>query len=312
MVLGTAAMAADSFPSRIITMIVPYAAGGSTDTVGRVFADSMTRTLGQQVVVENVAGASGTLGATRVARADPDGYTILLHNNTHATNTLLYRELPYNAATAFAPLAIITTTPMTLSGKLGLPAASATELLDYIRTNKEEVTIANAGLGGPSHLCGMLLMSMLETKMTPVTYKGGGPMMNDLMGGQIDLACDQATNTLSHIKSGKIKGFAVTTLTPLPELPDLPTLDQAGLQGFETSVWHGFYLPSGTPDDVTEKLLGAVRSARQDPKVVERMAGLATQVASAEEMSPAALQAKLDAEITKWQPLIKAAGVYAD
>jgi tripartite-type tricarboxylate transporter receptor subunit TctC len=306
------AAAADAYPSRTVTLIVPYAAGGASDTVARIIAESMTQTLGQQMIVENVGGASGTIGAARVARADPDGYTVMLHTPSHATNTLLFRKLPYDPVTAFQPLGVVTETPMTVVGKADLPPNSAAELVDYIRTNKDQITIGNAGLGGPSHLCGMLIMSMLDSPMTPVSYKGVGPAMIDLLGGQIDLMCDQATNTISHVRSGKIKAYAVTTKSRISDLPDLPTLDEAGLKGFETTVWHGFYAPAGVPPEVIDKLVSALRTAVQDPQVGKRLADLATVSVPPERASPEALQTTYRAEIAKWEPLVKAAGVYAD
>jgi tripartite-type tricarboxylate transporter receptor subunit TctC len=309
---GTTALTADAYPSRFITMIVPYAAGGPTDTVGRLLSEPMTRVLGQQVIVENVGGASGTIGAARVARADPDGYTILLHTSAQATNTLLYRKLKFDAATDFAPIGVATEVPMTVVGRKDLPPQSAVELLDYIRINKDKVTIGNAGVGGPSHLCGMLLMSQLDTPMTTVPYKGTGPAMTDLLGGQIDLMCDQATNTVGHIKSGAVKSYAVTTKERVATLPDLPTVDEAGLDGFEMTVWQALFAPQGTPDEVIDKLAGALREALKDPKVVERLAGLASEPAPAELATPEALKHQFDAEIALWKPLIEKAGVYAD
>jgi tripartite-type tricarboxylate transporter receptor subunit TctC len=306
------AMAADPYPSRTVTMLVPYAAGGATDTVGRILAESMSQTLGQQVIVENVGGASGTLGASRVAKADPDGYTLMLHTPSHATNTLLFRRLPYDPNADFQPIGVVTETPMTVVGRVDLPPGSAGELLAYIRENGDQITIGNAGLGGPSHLCGMLIMSKLDTPMTPVPYKGVGPAMIDLLGGQIDLMCDQATNTIGHIRSGKIKAYAVTTKSRIAELPDLPTLAEVGLEGFETTVWHGVYAPAGVPPEVVDKVGGALRTALQDPKVIDRLAGLATTPASLDRVNPEALKATIDAEIAKWRPLVEAAGVYAD
>jgi tripartite-type tricarboxylate transporter receptor subunit TctC len=306
------AVAADAYPSRAVTLIVPYAAGGASDTVARIIAESMSQTLGQQMVVENVGGASGTIGAARVARADPDGYTIMLHTPSHATNTLLFRKLPYDPATAYQPIGVVTETPMTVVGKADLPPNSAGELLEYIRTNRDKITIGNAGLGGPSHLCGMLIMSMLDSPMTPVSYKGVGPAMIDLLGGQIDLMCDQATNTISHVRAGKIKAYAVTTRSRIPELPDLPTLDEAGLKGFETTVWHGMYAPAGVPKEVVDKLVGALKAAVQDPQAQKRLADLATVAVPPERATPEALHTTYRAEIAKWEPLVKAAGVYAD
>jgi tripartite-type tricarboxylate transporter receptor subunit TctC len=306
------ALGADAYPTRPITMIVPFAAGGPTDTVARVVAEAMTRTLGQQVIVENVGGAGGTLGAGRVARADPDGYTLLLHHIGQATSSALYRKLPYDPATAFAPIGLVTDAPMTVVARSDLPPASVGELLDYIRTNKDKVTYGNAGVGGGAHICGMLLMAALDTQVTTVPYKGTGPAMTDLLGGQFDLMCDQATNTVSHIRSGKIKAYAVTTRARVPQLPDLPTLDEAGLKDFEITIWHGLYGPKGTPQEVVDKLAGALQAALKDPKVAERFADLATQPATLEQATPKALDERLQAEIARWQPIIKAAGVYAD
>jgi tripartite-type tricarboxylate transporter receptor subunit TctC len=304
--------AADPYPSRAVTMILPYAAGGPSDTVARIIAGSMTQTLGQQVIVENVGGATGTIGAARVAKADPDGYTLMFNNNNHATNTLLYRKLPYGSHTAFEPVGVATETFSVLVGRAALPPNSVSELLDYIRANKDQVTIGNAGVGGAAYLCGMLIMSALDTQMTAVPYKGTGPAMVDLLGGQIDLICDQATTTLGHITSGKVKAYAVTTKSRVAVLPDLPTLDEAGLKGFETTVWHALYAPKGTPEEVIGKLAGALRAALQDPQVVERLADLETQPVSLDRVNPEALRTTLEAEIAKWRPLIQAAGAYAD
>ena len=254
-------------------MIVPYAAGGPTDTVARLINEPMTRSLGQQVVVENVGGASGTIGAARVAKADPDGYTLMLHapprpRTTCSTASCLMAPTPRSRRSgrhrdAHDP------------GGQGRPTAELSRrVLDYIRTNKNKVTYGNAGLGGPSHLCGMLLMSMLDTPMTLVPYKGTGPALTDLLGGHIDLICDQATNTISHIKSGKLKAYAVASQSRVAALPDLPTLDEAGLKGFETTVWLGMYAPKDTPKAVVDKVVTALHAALQDPKVVERLADL--------------------------------------
>jgi len=290
----------------------PKAAGGPTDTVARLISEPMTRSLGQQVIVENMGGASGTIGAARVAKADPDGYTVMLHTSAQATNDLLYRKLPYGSHTAFAPIGVVTVTPMTLVGKADLPPTSAGEVLDYIRTHKDQVTYGNAGVGGHSHLCGMLLMSMLDTPMTLVPYKGTGPALTDLLGGHIDLICDQATNTISHIKSGKLKAYAVASTSRVAALPELPTLDEAGLKGFETTVWLGMYAPKDTPKAVVDKVVTALHAALQDPTVVARLAELVTEPAPLDRATPEGLRATEDAEIAKWKPLIEKAGVYAD
>ena len=306
------ALAQTDFPSRPVTMIVPFAAGGPTDTVARLIAEPMTRSLGQQVIVENVAGAGGTLAAGREAKADPDGYTLLVHHIGLASSVGLYRKLPYDLASAFAPIGRITDVPMTVVGKTDLQPTSVNELLDYIRAKGEEVIFAHGGVGAVSHLCGLLLMEALGTKMTAVGYKGSGPAMTDLLGGQVDMTCDQTTNTVSHIKSGKIKAYAVTTQERVPSLPDLPTLDETGLEGFEVTAWHGLYAPKGTPQEVIDKLVAALQSALQDPKVVERFADLGTEPVPQEQATPAALEQHLQAEIAKWKPVIAKAGEYAD
>jgi tripartite-type tricarboxylate transporter receptor subunit TctC len=310
--LAGSAVAQTDYPSQPITMIVPFAAGGPTDTVARLIAEPMTRTLGQQVVVENVAGAGGTLAAGREAKADPDGYTLLVHHIGLASSPGLYRKLPYDPATAFEPVGLITDVPMTIVGKADLPPNSIGELLDYIRTNKDDVIFAHGGVGAVSHLCGLLLMDALDTQMTAVGYKGSGPAMTDLLGGQVDMTCDQTTNTMGHIKSGKIKAYAVTTKQRHPSLPDLPTLDEAGLEGFEVTAWHALYAPKGTPEEVVDELAAALQAALKDPKVIERFADLGTEPVPQERATPAALGQHLQAEIAKWKPVIQEAGVYAE
>jgi tripartite-type tricarboxylate transporter receptor subunit TctC len=311
-ILATSTASAQDYPSRTITMIVPFAAGGPTDTVARLIAEPMTTTLGQQVIVENVGGAGGTLGARRVANADPDGHSILLHHIGQATSASLYRKLAYDPATAFEPVGLVTDVPMTLVGKADFEPGSIAELLEYIKTKKDDVTYAHAGIGSASQLCGMLLMDALDTPMTTVPYKGTGPAMTDLLGGQVDMMCDQTTNTTSQIRSGKIKAYAVTTKTRVPSLPDLPTMDESGVAGFEVAIWHAIYAPKGTPKEAVDKLAGALQTALKDPKVIERFADLGTEPVAQDRATPAALGAYLQAELAKWKPVIEAAGVYAD
>ncbi len=308
---GSAAQAQD-YPNKVITMVVPFAAGGPTDTVARLLAQSMGNTLKQQIIVENVGGAGGTLGAARVARSAGDGYTIFLHHIGQATSATLYRKLPYDTINDFEPIGLVTDVPMTLVAKTGLPPKDFKELITYIKANKDKISYGNAGVGAASHLCGLMLMSALQTQMTTVPYKGTGPAMNDLLGGQIDLMCDQTTNTTGQIKGGKIKAYAVTTKTKVPALPDLPTMDSSGLPGFEVAVWHGVYAPKGTPKPVVDKLAGALQAALKDPLVVTRFAELGTEPVPQDKATPAALGAHLKAEIAKWAPVIKAAGEYAD
>lgn len=309
---GTSAYAQADFPSRPITMIVPFAAGGPTDTVGRLIAEPMTRTLGQQVLVENVGGAGGTLGAARVAKADPDGHTILLYHIGQATSVSLYRKLPYDPAKDFTPVGRVTDVPMTLVARPTMEAASASDLLGYIAKNKEDVTLVNAGVGSASHLCGMVLMKALGVPMTTIPYKGTAPAMTDLIGGRVDVMCDQSTNTSGQIKSGNIKAYGVTVDKRLGSLPDLPTLAESGLDGFEVSIWHGIWAPKGTPAAAVSKLEAALQADLQDPNVVKRFADLGTEPVPLEQATPAALDSHLKAEIERWKPIVQAAGVFAD
>jgi len=310
MAVGTAS--ADDYPSKAISMVVPFAAGGPTDTVARLIAQPMSVYLKQQVVIENVGGAGGTLAAGKVARSDPDGYTIFLHHIGHSTAPSLYRKLAYNAIDDFESIGLVTDVPMTLVARKDFPARDVKELIAYVKANKDKVTYANAGLGSASHLCGMLFMTAIQTDLTTVPYKGTGPAMNDLLGGQVDLMCDQTTNTTSQIKGGKIRAYAVTTKTRVGSLSDLPTLDESGLKGFEVGVWHGIYAPKGTPKAVVDKLTQALAFALKDATVKQRFADLGTEPVSDKEVTPLALRTKLKTEIDKWSPIIKKAGVYAD
>jgi tripartite-type tricarboxylate transporter receptor subunit TctC len=309
---GAVAHAQSAYPSKTITVIVPFAAGGPTDTVARLVAQSMTNTLKQQVLVENVGGAGGTIGAARVAKANPDGYTLFLHHIGQSTAPSLYRKLTYNAIDSFEPIGLITDVPMTIVARKDFPAKDFKEFLAYVKTHKDKVTYANAGVGSASHLCGMLFMSAIETELTTVPYKGTGPAMNDLLGGQVDFMCDQTTNTTSQIKSGKVKVYGVTTKTRVPSLPDVPTMNEAGLPGFEVAVWHGLYAPKGTPKPIIDTLSNALQNAMKDPNVKTRFAELGTEPVAVERARPEALRAHLKAEIDKWAPIIKKAGVYAD
>jgi tripartite-type tricarboxylate transporter receptor subunit TctC len=309
---GSAMVQAQDYPTKTITMIVPFAAGGPTDTVARLVAQSMGTKLKQTIIIENVGGAGGTLGAGRVAKAAPDGYTILLHHIGHSTAPGLYRKLPYNAIDSFEPIGLITDVPMTVVARKDFPAKDFKELLAYVKTHKDKVTYANAGVGSASHLCGMLFMTAIGTDLTTVPYKGTGPAMNDLLGGQVDFMCDQTTNTTSQIKGGKIKAYAVTTKTRVASLPDIPTANEAGLPGFEVSVWHGMYAPKGTPKKIVDTLAGALQVALKDPTVKQRFADLGTEPVAENRATPEALRAHVKSEINRWGPIITKAGVYAD
>ena len=310
--LGGSQVLAQEYPTKTITMIVPFAAGGPTDTVARLIAQSMGKELKQQIIVENVGGAGGTLGAGRVARSAADGYTVFLHHIGQSTAPALYKKLPYNAVDDFEPIGLVTDVPMTLVARKDFPAKDFKELVAYIKANKDKVTYANAGLGAASHLCGMLFMTAIETDLTTVPYKGTGPAMNDLLGGQVDLMCDQTTNTTSQIKGGKIKAYGVTTKTRVPSLKELPTLHEAGLPNFEVVVWHGLYAPKATPKPIIDKLTKALQVALKDPLVVQRFNDLGTEPVAENRATPEALRALLKSEIDKWGPIIKKAGVYAD
>jgi tripartite-type tricarboxylate transporter receptor subunit TctC len=272
----------------------------------------MQRDLGQQIIVENVGGAGGTLGAGRVAKAEPDGYTLLLHHIGMATSVSLYHSLPYNPRESFAPIGLVTEVPMTLVGRADFPPKDAKELISYVKENKDKVTYANAGIGAASHLCGMLFMREVGAQVTTVPYKGTGPAMTDLIGGQVDFMCDQTTNTTNQIKAGKIKAYAVTTSQRLTVLPDLPTTQEAGLPGVQVSIWHGLYAPKGTPNEVIQRLTAALQKALKDQNVVKQFAELGTTPVGESQATPEALAAKLDSEINRWAPVIKEAGVYAD
>ena len=306
------AAAADSYPTRPVTMVVPFSAGGPTDTVARLVAEVMSKDLGQQVVIENVGGAGGTLGAARVAKAAPDGYTLLLHHIGMATSAILYRRLPYDTTNGFEYIGLVTEVPMTLVGRADFEPKDIKALIAYAKENKDKVTYANAGVGAASHLCGMLFMSAIDTQLTTVPYKGTGPAMTDLLGGQVDLMCDQTTNTTNQIKSGKIKAYATTTARRLKALPDVPTAAEGGLENFEVSIWHGIYAPKGTPKEIVDRLSQSLKVALKDSNVVARFAELSTEPVPEDQATPEALKAKLESEIARWAPVIKAAGVYAD
>jgi tripartite-type tricarboxylate transporter receptor subunit TctC len=308
---GSVANAAD-FPTKPITLIVPFSAGGPTDTVARLLAQAMGADLKQTMIVENVAGAGGTVGAGRVARADPDGYTLFLHHIGQSTAPALYRKLPYNAVDDFTPIGLVTDVPMTIVARSNFPPKDLKEMVAYVKQNKDKVTYANAGLGAASHLCGMLFMTAIDTDLTTVPYKGTGPAMNDLLGGKVDFMCDQTTNTTSQIKAGKIKVYAVTSKKRVPSLPDVPTAAEAGLPGFEVTVWHGLYAPKGTPKAIIDRLEASLKVALKDPTLKQRFADLGTEPVAESQATPAALNAHLKAQIALWGPIIKKAGAFAD
>lgn len=312
LILGASQLRAQQYPTKVITLIVPFTAGGPTDTVGRLVARAMGEALKQQVIVENVGGAGGTIAANKVAKATPDGYTVLIHHIGMSTAPALYRKLPYDPVNDFEHIGLVNDTPMTIVARQNFPAKDLKEVIAYVKANKDKVTYANAGLGAASHLCGMLFMSAIQTDFTTVPYQGTAPAMNDLLGGQVDFMCDQTTNTTSQIKGGRVKVYAVTTKARVPSLPDVPTAHEAGLPNFEVVVWHGLYAPKGTPKPVVATLTKAMQAAIKDPTVKQRFAELGAESVPENRATPEAHRSFLKAEIEKWGPIIKKAGVYAD
>lgn len=302
---------AQDYPSRPITFIVPFAAGGPTDTVTRLVAESMGKALGQQTVVQNVTGAGGTLGAGEAAAAEPNGYTVLMHHIGMSTAPSLYKELPYDPVQSFKTIGLVTEVPMTVIARKDFEPTTLQELIEYVKANGEQVTYANAGIGAASHLCGLLLQSAIGAKVTEVPYQGTGPALTDLVGGQVDFMCDQTTNTTGQIKAGEVKAYAITSAERNPALPDLPTATEAGLPNFEISIWHGLYVPAATPDEVAAKLTSALQTALKDQNVMDRFAELGTTTVSQELATPEAHRERLQSQIELWRPIIQAAGVEA-
>jgi tripartite-type tricarboxylate transporter receptor subunit TctC len=310
--LAAPAFAQPAFPTRPITMIVPFAAGGPTDTVARLMSKVMAADLGQPVVVENVAGAGGTLGAQRVALARPDGYTILLHHIGMGTIPTLYRRLAYDPINGFEPLGLVTEVPMTIVGRRNLPAANMGELIALIRREGNRLNLANAGIGAASHLCGLMFQAALGTAMTTVPYRGTGPAMNDLVAGTVDLMCDQTTGTTEQIRAGTIRAFGATTSTRVAALPDLPTVAEGGLPGFEVSVWHGLYAPRATPAPITTRLTRALQVAMRDETIARRFGELGTAPVALERATPEYHRRFWQADVARWRPIIQAAAEFAD
>lgn len=302
---------AQDYPTKPITVVVPFAAGGPTDTVARLIAEVMSQDLGQRVVVQNVGGAGGTLGAGQVATASNDGYTLLLHHIGMSTAPTLYRSLPYDPTTDFATIGLITSVPMTLVARKDFEPTTMEELLAYVKAEGENITYAHAGIGSASQLCGMLFMDAVDAQMTTVPYQGSGPAMTDIIGSQVDLICDQTTNTTSQIQAGEVKAYGVTSAARLANLPDLATTAEGGL-ALEIGVWHGLYAPAGTDAAVITRLETALQAALANEVVISRFAELGTVPVTAAEATPAALTEKLTSQIALWRGVIEAAGVYAD
>lgn len=304
--------AQSAWPTKPIALVVPFAAGGPTDVVARTLAASMTKTLGQTVLVENKLGAGGTVAANYVAKAQPDGYTFFIHHNGMATATALYRKLAYNPLTDFEYVSQAVDVPMTLLARKDFPANNLPELIAYVKANQSKINLANAGLGAVSQLCGMMLERAMGVKLTAVPFQGTAPAMNALLGGQVDILCDQTTQTIPQIKAGSVKFYGVTTRNRIKALPDAPTLSEQGLKDFEVIVWHGIYAPKGTPKPILDKVNVALRTALKDPEVMKRMADLGAEIAPDSKLTPEGLQSWLKSEIDRWGPVIRAGGTFAD
>jgi tripartite-type tricarboxylate transporter receptor subunit TctC len=306
------AQAQANWPSRPISLVIPFAAGGPTDVVGRAIAASMTKSTGSPVIVENKVGAGGTVAAGYVKNAKPDGYTFFLHHNGMATAPALYRKLSFNPLTDFEYVSQVVDVPMTIVARKDFPAKDIKELIAYVKTNKAKINLGNAGLGAVSHLCGMMFQKALDADLTTVPFSGTGPAMNALVGGQIDLMCDQTTNTLGQAKGGTVKLYAVTTAKRIKALPNTPTLAESGLKDFEVVVWHGVYAPKGTPKDISAKFGTMIKNALKDPDVVKVLTELGTEAVPESKLSPAGLESWLKTEIDKYGPVIRAAAQFAD
>ena len=304
------AMAQTAYPTKPITVVVPFAAGGPTDALARVLTARMGEALGQTLIVENVGGAGGTIGVNKAAKATPDGYTILFtHMGTLAVNIALYKTLPYDSQKDLEPVGLGGTNPMVLVTKKDLPAKNFKEFEAYVKANQKKAQYGMAGIGAASHLGGLMLNSMMKVDVLEIPYKGTGPALNDLVSGQFDYMVDQAVNVLPQIQGGNIKALGVSTLKRLPQLPDVPTIDESGLKGYEVTIWNGFFVAKGTPKNVIETLNKALVTALSDEKVRARLIEQAVDLPEPKDATPEALRDQLKASIDKWVPAIKAAGV---
>jgi len=315
LVAAAVSVGAQDFPTKPITIIVPFTAGGPTDKVARDLAEALRKPLnGTTVIVDNAAGAGGSIGANKVAKAQADGYTLLVHHIGMATMPTLVRNIPFKVESDFEYLGLINDVPMTIISKPGLPANNWKELVAWIQQNKGKINLGNAGVGSASHLCGMLFQQAMGVDMTAVPYKGTAPAMTDLMGGQIDIMCDQTTNTTSAIEGKKVKVFAVSTPKRLaiPALKDVPTMQEVGVKDFDVSIFHGLYAPKGTPPAVVKKLNDALKAALKDPEFIKREEGLGAVVVNDKRTDSAEHKKFVQSEINKWSPLIKAANVYVE
>jgi len=297
------------YPNKPITVIIPFPPAGSTDVLGRILAQYMGKSLNQTVLVENTGGAGGTIGAAKVARAPADGYTLLFHNMAHASAPALYAKLSYDPATDFEPIGYVNAVPMILVAKKGFAFDEIKGVVGYAKSNPGKINFANAGIGSTSHLCDVLLQYTTGANWLDIPYKGTGPALNDLLGGQVDMICDQPASTLGHIKSANLKPIAVATSTRLKILPDVPTFAESGLPGFELAVWHAIYAPKGTPRAVVDKLSTALRAALKDPQLVQKYNEMSAIIATPEQATPEYLKGFLKTDLERWRVAMKAAGV---
>lgn len=306
--LAAVSAAADTYPQRPITMVVPFAAGGPTDVVARIVAEPMSRALGQQVVVENVTGAGGTTGITRASQASPDGYTIMMgHMGTHGAAPALFKGLKYDPAKSFDPIGLAAGTPIVIVAKKGFPAQDLKSFIEAIKAGGPSINQAHAGVGSVSHSTGVLFNSLTGAKPTLVVYRGTGPALNDLMANQVDFMTDQIVNVAPQIAGGTIKAYAIATPERSPSLPDVPTTKEAGLPGYEVSAWNAVFAPKGLPADVRAKLVAALATALKDPGTTKRILDLGGTVPKDAEAGPDALQALVEREVARWTPVLRSA-----
>lgn len=309
---GSAPALAQDYPARSITMVMPYAPGGPGDTITRLFAAAMQKNLGQQIIVDNPAGASGSIGTAKVARSPADGYTLLMTHISHATNPMMIKNLSYSPVNDFEPIGLATVGPMVLVARKDFPPTNTKEFVEYVKKNQDKISMGNAGVGSASHLCSLMFMEALGVKINSIPYKGTAPAMNDLLGGQIDILCDQTTSTMGHIKGGRVKPYAVAGTKRIDSLPDLPALSEAGVKDFDLSIWFGIYAPKGTPKPVIDKLSASLQKAVQDPDVKARLASIGTAPVSPDLAVPAKLREHLQREINTLGPLLQKAGIQAN
>ena len=310
--LALCSLAASAFPTKPLTIVVPYAAGGSTDVLARILAESLSRDLGQPVVVDNVGGAGGTIGTTKVVRASNDGHTLLLHNMGIATAPALYNKLPFDVTKDLEPIALVGDVPMILVGNKNFAPSNVSDLIKLMKAKPGEVKFSHAGIGATSHLCAMLITQTTDTTVTMVPYRGTGPALQDLIAGNVDLICDQPVATGPHLKSGALKAYAMATKTRISTMPEVATFAESGMAGFELAVWHGVYVPKGTSAENVQRLNKAVRSSLSDPGLVKRLTDMGVIIPNQDRLQPETLGKHTNTEIGRWAPIIKAAGAKAE